>query len=76
MLVRQIGPLENWDPEVTNTVLQNKLTRKYSIYLLPEYIQYKYIHWGNMLKLNIYIYRYCIYSANNWETFISWIYIL
>ena len=31
MLVRQIGPLENWDPEVTNTVLQNKLTRKYSI---------------------------------------------
>ena len=29
-----------------------------------------------MLKLNIYIYRYCIYSANNWETFISWIYIL
>merc|ERR1719500_2058962 len=31
MLVRQIGPLENWDPDVTNTVLQNKLTRKYSI---------------------------------------------
>ena len=25
MLVRQIGPLENWDPEVTNTA------RKYSI---------------------------------------------
>ena len=38
---RQIGPLENWDPEVTNTVLQNKLTQ---IYALGEYVEVEYIY--------------------------------